>query len=581
MPLADRRRYAAMCRALCVVYVTALLVEFLTSLLLVVALAIRRWRKWTVGTLLVVKVALAALMLTYGFEFAVKPLRDLALLAVAAAFPQRRTLLVVGAAAAFVLDLLLPQAVPQWTAVALFAVVGLLVTLPIRRWVAPVAFVALAALGVAVWIPASAAPATMNMGMAAMPGMAMRSVTQLTGPPTTGPVKKITITAVRNGDRYAFSPNVIRLQQGDVLDATLVNRIPGSSVTIHWHGLDVPNADDGVAGITQNAVRPGDSFEYRFQVNQVGTYWYHSHEDTKDEVVRGLFGLLVVQPKSGPVAEVDQALMIHTWGDALSFDDDPGVRIRSVRPGTSVRIRVVNTDSELKDVQVTGSPWKLAAVDGNDLHEPGTLTDQTVPIGGGGRADIQLTMPDRPVRVSLVGESPAYVLSPDGKSTVDAGQPGAEVDLMHYGTPAPVALGADYNRDYTVDLDQGIGASGFKWTMNGGVFPDAPMLMVSEGDTVRVTFRNLSLGEHPMHLHGHEVLVLSRDGVASAGSPVWMDTVSVRPGETVTVAFKADNPGIWMDHCHNLGHAKIGMVMHLAYTDVTTPFEVGEGNNPE
>jgi FtsP/CotA-like multicopper oxidase with cupredoxin domain len=107
------------------------------------------------------------------------------------------------------------------------------------------------------------------------------------------------------------------------------------------------------------------------------------------------------------------------------------------------------------------------------------------------------------------------------------------------------------------------------------------MLMVSEGDTVRVTFRNLSLGEHPMHLHGHEVLVLSRDGVASAGSPVWMDTVSVRPGQTVTVAFKADNPGIWMDHCHNLGHAKIGMVMHLAYTDVTTPFVVGEGNNPE
>jgi FtsP/CotA-like multicopper oxidase with cupredoxin domain len=562
--------------------VIALLAEFLTSLLLVIALAVRRWRKWTVGTLVVLKVAVAVLMLTYGFEFAVKPLRDLALLAVALAFPQRRKLLVVAAGAALVLDLVLPQAVPQWTVVGLFAVLGVLVSLPVRRWVAPVAFVALAALGVGIWIPASAAPATMNMGMAAMPGMAMRSVTQLTGPPTTGPVKKITITARQNGDRYSFDPGVIRLQQGDVLDATLVNKTPNTSVTIHWHGLDVPNADDGVAGITQDAVKPGGTFEYRFQVDQVGTYWFHSHEDTKDEVTRGLFGLIVVQPRTGPVADVDQALMIHTWGDRLSFGDNAGVQVKQVRPGSSVRVRVVNTDSELASVQVTGSPWQLAAVDGNDLHEPGTLTDQTVPIGGGGRADIQLTMPDHPVRVSLAGEpSPAYVLSPDGKSTVDAGAPGSEVDLMHYGTPAPVSLGTNYNRDYTVDLDQGVGATGFKWTMNGGVFPDAPMLMVSEGDVVRLTWRNLSLGEHPMHLHGHEVLVLSRDGVASAGSPVWMDTVSVQPGETVTVAFRADNPGIWMDHCHNLGHAKIGMVMHLAYTDVTTPFVVGDGNNPE
>jgi len=374
------------------VYVIALIAEFLTSLLLVVALAIRFGRKWTVGALIVLKVAVAALMLTYGFEFAIRPLRDLALLAVALAFPQRRKLLIVGAAAGFVLDLLLPQDIPQWTVIGLFAVIGLLVALPIRRWIAPVAFVVLAALGVGVWIPASAAPTTMNMGMPAMPGMAVRSVTQLTGPPTTGSVKKLTITARQDGDRLSFDPNVIHLQQGDVLDATLVNQLPDTSVTIHWHGLDVPNAYDGVPGITQDAVKPGGRFEYRFQVNQVGTYWYHSHEDTKDEVGRGLFGLIVVQPRTGPVAGVDQALMIHTWGDRLSFGDNAGVQVEPVKPGTSVRVRVVNTASDLESAQVTGSPWKLAAVDGNDLHEPGTLTDQTVPIGGGGRADIQLTM---------------------------------------------------------------------------------------------------------------------------------------------------------------------------------------------
>ena len=564
-------------------YVTALLTEFVTSLLLVVALAVPFGRKWTAGTLIVVKIGLAVYFLTYGLAFAQRPLQDLALLAVVAVFPQRAKLLVVAAGAGFVLDLLLPQAVPQWTVVGLFAVVGLLAALPVRKWVAPVALVVLATLGVVAWVPASAAPATMNMGMPAMPGMAMRSVTDLTGPPTTGPVKKFTITARQDGGRLSFDPNVIRIQQGDVLDATLVNQLPDTSVTIHWHGLDVPNAYDGVPGITQNAVKPGGTFEYKFQVNQVGTYWYHSHEETKDEVGNGLFGLLVVEPRTGPVADVDQALMVHTWPGGLpSFGTDARVQVQQVKPGSTVRLRVVNTDSDLRIAQVTGSPWKLAAVDGNDLHDPGVLSNETVPIGGGGRADIQLTMPDHPVRVSLVGDPLlGYVLSPDGKSTVDASTPGPAVDLMHYGTPAPVSLGTNYNRDYTVDLDQGIGVSGFQWTMNGGVFPDAPMLMVSEGDTVRMTWRNLSLAEHPMHLHGHQVLVLSRDGVASTGSPVWMDTVSVQPGETVTVVFKADNPGIWMDHCHNLGHAKIGMVMHLAYTDVTTPFVVGDGNNPE
>ncbi|WND32978.1 multicopper oxidase domain-containing protein [Streptomyces sp. BB1-1-1] len=69
----------------------------------------------------------------------------------------------------------------------------------------------------------------------------------------------------------------------------------------------------------------------------------------------------------------------------------------------------------------------------------------------------------------------------------------------------------------------------------------------------------------------------------ASGSPTWQDTVLVRPGEEVQVAFKAGNPGIWMDHCHNFWHSKIGMVMHLAYDNVTTPYEVGGpvGNKPE
>jgi FtsP/CotA-like multicopper oxidase with cupredoxin domain len=85
-----------------------------------------------------------------------------------------------------------------------------------------------------------------------------------------------------------------------------------------------------------------------------------------------------------------------------------------------------------------------------------------------------------------------------------------------------------------------------------------------------------------MHLHGHHMLVLSRNGVPVEGA-LWLDTVDVRPGDTWRVVFVADKPGLWMDHCHNLEHAAAGMVMHLAYRDVTSPFEIagGHGNAPE
>ena len=105
--------------------------------------------------------------------------------------------------------------------------------------------------------------------------------------------------------------------------------------------------------------------------------------------------------------------------------------------------------------------------------------------------------------------------------------------------------------------------------------------VVEEGDVVRMTIRNDSGDVHPMHLHGHHAVVLSRDGEPSTGSPWWVDSLDVLDGETYEIAFVADNPGVWMDHCHNLDHAAEGLLAHLAYAGVTTPYRVGGGNEPE
>jgi FtsP/CotA-like multicopper oxidase with cupredoxin domain len=75
--------------------------------------------------------------------------------------------------------------------------------------------------------------------------------------------------------------------------------------------------------------------------------------------------------------------------------------------------------------------------------------------------------------------------------------------------------------------------------------------------------------------------VLARDGVPATGSPWWVDGLQVGDGETYDVAFVADNPGLWMDHCHNLPHAVEGLMAHVMYEGVTTPYRLGGPNTPE
>jgi FtsP/CotA-like multicopper oxidase with cupredoxin domain len=121
------------------------------------------------------------------------------------------------------------------------------------------------------------------------------------------------------------------------------------------------------------------------------------------------------------------------------------------------------------------------------------------------------------------------------------------------------------------------------WSINGHLYPNVPMYVVREGDVVRMRIENRSGQVHPMHLHGHHAVVLSRNGVAATGSPWWVDSLNVEDGESYDLAFVADNPGLWMDHCHNLEHAADGMVAHLMYDGWDTPFRINGsgGNQPE
>jgi FtsP/CotA-like multicopper oxidase with cupredoxin domain len=381
----------------------------------------------------------------------------------------------------------------------------------------------------------------------------------------------------------------LRVQQGDLVEVVLENEDVDSGVTIHWHGVDVPNAEDGVAGVTQDAVPPGGRYVYRFRAEQVGTFWYHTHQVSSKEVKRGLFGVLVIEPpvKRTPPGD-DLVLAVHTYDGIPTMNLSDRTERVQVAPGTRLRLRFVNTDSFGQQVAIDGAPFRVVAIDGTDLNGPTPLRDRTLELAAGGRIDIALTL-GAPVRITLLKSNAALALSTDGAEVPAEREPGPEFDMLAYGRPAPTPFDEStaYDRRFELKVTRKPGffdgRPGRQWAINGGIYPDVPMFMVEEGDLVEMTIVNDTNVVHPMHLHGHHVLVLSRDGVPASGSPWWSDTLNVHPGESYVVAFAADNPGLWMDHCHNLPHAAKGLTMHVAYSGVSTPFLVGgeDDNAPE
>ncbi|WP_327008627.1 multicopper oxidase domain-containing protein [Dactylosporangium sp. NBC_01737] len=153
---------------------------------------------------------------------------------------------------------------------------------------------------------------------------------------------------------------------------------------------------------------PGGQFVYRFVPDRAGTFWYHTHRDSQDAVSRGLFGAFIVDP---PTASADDrtyeaTLFAHQWpiGKALvdAFDTTDTPTQQNVEPGRAVRLRLVNSSQDPQRIQVTGTTFHVAAIDGNAVHEPGP-----VPSGGvlllaaGGRYDVTFDMPGTAVAVSM------------------------------------------------------------------------------------------------------------------------------------------------------------------------------------
>jgi FtsP/CotA-like multicopper oxidase with cupredoxin domain len=392
---------------------------------------------------------------------------------------------------------------------------------------------------------------------------------------------------------------VLRFTQGDTLDVRLLNGLEAQETTIHWHGLRLPNAMDGVPGLTQAPVAPGASFDYRFKLDDAGTFWYHPHANALEQISRGLAGVLVVEEPEAPEVDDDRVLVLDDWrmasdaviqpsfgawhdmshagrlGNYITVNATPEHR-QTVRPGTRLRLRLVNTaTARIFDLRFRGLTAWVVAHDAMPLDAPEPVeqlalgpaqrTDLIVDITAGAGQEALLASVERdgafalatfPVSGAAQGARPAPTALPPNDMPEINLQAARSVPLvMEGGAMRGLPEGGTHD-GRKMDM-RALAEAGQFWAFNGQLgMGDTPLLEAFEGESLRIPITNKTAFAHAMHLHGMHF----REVLASGGVGPWRDTILVAPNETREVVFNAHNPGDWMFHCHMPSHQMSGMM---------------------
>jgi FtsP/CotA-like multicopper oxidase with cupredoxin domain len=174
----------------------------------------------------------------------------------------------------------------------------------------------------------------------------------------------------------------IRVTAGDHVRVTLINHFPAATA-IHWHGLEVPEPADGVPGLGQKPVQPGQSYVYDFTVHDqdVGTHWYHSHYNDVTQVPGGLYGAFIVDPRPG-TAQAQQAIhadveytefvsMMPGGWFVINGKSFPDTQPIMVKHGQTVHIRLIGADATMMHpMHIHGHTFNVVAEDGHMLPQP-------------------------------------------------------------------------------------------------------------------------------------------------------------------------------------------------------------------
>lgn len=377
----------------------------------------------------------------------------------------------------------------------------------------------------------------------------------------------------------------LRVRRGDEVDIVVENRLPADT-SVHWHGVRVPFEMDGVPPLTQRPIGPGETFRYRFRAKDAGTFWYHPHLRSFEQVDRGLAGAFVVEEESPPEVDRDVLWVLDDWrlGRDGAIEENFGhpmdvshagrlgntatlngrvAEAFELRSGERLRLRLVNAaNARIFGLEFEAHRPLVIAYDGQPV-EPHAI--ERVVLAPAQRVDLVLDATAAPgTRHAVVDRFYAnqqYRLLDlvYGEERLRPAPPAEAPRLRPNDLPEPDLAAA---RRLRVELGGGMmdpkrrmhGAR--VWTMNdvsalGHEHPRLGALTLGESCVLELV--NDTVWPHPMHLHGHAFRVLT------SRYREWRDTVLLMPGERAELAFVADNPGEWAFHCHILEHQLGGM----------------------
>ena len=395
----------------------------------------------------------------------------------------------------------------------------------------------------------------------------------------------------------------IRVRQGDRIRVLARNGL-NEGTTVHWHGIRTPNAMDGVPFLTQDPIPVGGEFLYEFDALDAGTFWYHPHQRSSEQVGRGLYGPLIVEEANPIRVDRDLTWMLDDWrmtgdgqiatdfgsrhdamhggriGNSVTINGQIPDRI-AVRSGERIRLRLVNAaNARIFGLDFGGLAPVVVALDGQPVS-PHVPDDDIVVVGPAMRVDLVIDMTGKPgesltitdvfyrdLEYRLVdlayGPDRLRDAVPDWSMELPP-NPLAEPDMQAATRHQIIFNGGMMGQ---MMMGGGMGSmmeqmrEGNMWFINGkaatGHMMD-PLLVLPQGTSHVLQMDNRTAWHHPMHLHGHSFRVITRNGQPTRHRE-WQDTVLMAPEERVEIAFVADNPGDWMFHCHILEHQAAGMM---------------------
>ncbi len=413
---------------------------------------------------------------------------------------------------------------------------------------------------------------------------------------------------------------LIRATAGDLLRVTLDNQLPADT-TIHWHGIRLRNAADGVPGQTQDPIRPGAKYVYEFSAPDPGTYFFHPHVGV--QLDRGLYAPMVIDDPNDPGGyDAEWVLVLDDWIDGTGTDPDQVLEkliadggpatgsmsgmggmggmehgsmrgmgnspwgdagdvayplflvngrapadpeVMAAKPGQKIRLRIINAASDtIFTVAIGGHRIRVTHTDGHAVQP--TEVDALY-IGMGERYDAVVTLKDgvfplvaRPFGKTGGGQALALVRTGSGAAPspdITPKELGQQILIGSQLLPAEPAKLPERMPDATARLTLNGSMRPYRWGMNGAKFGENEPLTVKAGQRLRINVTNMTMMTHPVHLHGHTFAL---------PSGLRKDTVLMAPMESFAIDLDADNAGNWMIHCHNIYHAEAGMMIALNYT---------------